>query len=304
MADRNYYKRPNLTPSSRGQLNSRPRYSRSHSHYPADAYPDAWIAQRDPNHRKRVDLSKRRRESIASNVSGSRPSTPSGTPRSKPSTDWRKETPWFKDRRSSLSSSSTFDQPTFSPSTLTDTFQEELDRYDSESRLLREGEWLNPSKSRSRARRIDAKQFNSERVKALKRWSLAEAIMYGQNSASLRDTDIKQPAQAYVPGVIFSAPFHTANSSDELYVPYDDPNLTATPFGTVNSKYRKMVVLKVFGEHCTCAPIYTHNGRGLEGKEFPKEFVSIRDVNDPHPQLDEGPHRGIRAPPLRGSSNH
>ncbi|KAI1373504.1 hypothetical protein F4677DRAFT_462251 [Hypoxylon crocopeplum] len=182
-----------------------------------------------------------------------------------------------------------------SPLELKQSFQDELDRYNSESQLLAQNEWLAPPSPRSRARRIDPKQFNAEHARELKRWNQVSSLLYGHTTSSLRKTDVTHPREVYFPGVIFSAPIHTSSSSDEKYVMYDDPNLTATPFGTVWSKYRKMIVLRVFGEHCICLPIYTHNGQGLEGKEFTKEFVSIRDIAARIPVSDEGPYMGIRA---------
>ncbi|KAI2468675.1 hypothetical protein F4781DRAFT_397501 [Annulohypoxylon bovei var. microspora] len=208
--------------------------------------------------------------------------------------DWRKNTPWAKDRLASLSLSSGVDTPSTCASPV--ELRDELDRYSVRSQyLLSKNEWVSPPNPRGRTKRLDPKEFNEERLKTLKRWNVVQGWMYGLNTSTLRTTDVKQPREAYFPGVIFSAPFHTASSSDELHVPTDDPNLTATPFGTLNSKYRKMIVFRIFGEHLQCLPIYTHNNRGLEGKAYPEEFVSIRDVNDRSPERDEGPHAGIYA---------
>ncbi|KAI5922474.1 hypothetical protein F4810DRAFT_673912 [Camillea tinctor] len=172
------------------------------------------------------------------------------------------------------------------------SFQEELDRYDSEIESLRlgSGEWVAPP-SRNPLIRIGSKEYHQENARNQKRWSFTQSFMYGMASASLRNTDQVQRREAYAPGVIFSAPFHSASSTGEAYVKFDDPNMTATPFGMICSKYRKMVILKTFGEHCVCAPIYTHNGLGLQGKKFPDEYVSIRDIDDPRPEIPEGRHR-------------
>ncbi|KAI1458708.1 hypothetical protein F4805DRAFT_456422 [Annulohypoxylon moriforme] len=298
-----------LPPSARA--GSRPGNYRPHT-----AYPDVWMADKDPYHSNRVEVFRKRRDSIASS-SRSRPGTPLRHDASKPSMriekhrstskqpmadflekDWRKDTPWAKDKEERLmrSLSPSVDTPTTDTCMSPVELQDELDRYSVQSQyLLTKNEWVAPPAPRSRTRRMDAKEFNEERVKTLKRWNTVQGFMYGMHSSTLRVTDAKQPREAYFPGVIFSAPLHTAVSSDEMHVPTDDPNLTATPFGTLNSKFRKMVVYRVFGEHVQCLPIYTHNGRGLEGKEFPAEFVSIRDVHDEHPAPYEGPYIGVYA---------
>ncbi|KAL7622181.1 hypothetical protein AAE478_007684 [Parahypoxylon ruwenzoriense] len=279
-----------------------------------EAYPDAWTAEDDPGHQVRVNIFRKHRDSAASSV-GSRCTTPAATPKSCASTVLGKadvggespfkDTPWRRERQSSVALSTDLNSPALSPPqlVLTESLQDELDRYEEMVESMRDREWVAPPRPRSRAKRIDGKQFSRERAQALKRWSHAQAFMYGQTTSSLRETDKKHPVSVYVPGLIFSAPQHTASSSDEMYVLADDPNLTATPFGTVHSKYRKMIVLRIYGEHCTCVPIYSHNGRGLEGKEFPKEFVSIRDINDPSPAPEEGPHTGLLAVRDEGFSN-
>ncbi|KAI2628179.1 hypothetical protein GGS21DRAFT_528115 [Xylaria nigripes] len=137
----------------------------------------------------------------------------------------------------------------------------------------------------------------------MKSWSFAQGVLYGESSVSLRDTDRVHDAKSYRFGVIFSAPHHTPGSIEERWVSVMDPHNTATPYGIVHSKYRKMVVLKAYGEHCICVPIYTHNGRGLEGKPFLQEWVSISDVADPNPAAPEGPHVKLHAvanPDFRG----
>ncbi|KAI1141673.1 hypothetical protein F5Y05DRAFT_410228 [Hypoxylon sp. FL0543] len=296
MADRRRRDYSNsMMPPPRGQARPQPRIPR-----PRSSYPDSWESQEDEQHRNRVELFRMRRDSVS--LSGrSRPTTPS-TPRSmstikSPTVEvrqkWKSNTPWARDRRTSSSICSEVDtsDACMSPVAL----RNELDRYDRESKLLTQQEWVAPPTPRGRVRRMNAKEFNIEKIKAVKRWNKAQGVMYGMNSSFLRDTDTRQPPEAYDPGVIFSAPFHTPAGSEDMHIPDDDPSLTATPFGTINSKFRKMIVLRVFGEHVQCLPIYSHNGRGLEGKDFPREYVSIRDVNDPFPHEDEGPHRGLRA---------
>lgn len=181
------------------------------------------------------------------------------------------------------------------PIELKDSFRKELDRYNEESDLLSQNEWLAPPDPRGSTRRISPREFNEKRIRDLKRWSTVEAFMYGTSTSTLRDTDTTHPPQAYRPGTIFSAAHHNSTTTDYKHIQSDDPNLTATPYGTVYSKYRKMIVVGCYGEHCTYLPIYTHNGQGLDNKEFLNEYVSIRDVQDPHPFPDEGPNKGLRA---------
>ncbi|KAI5866305.1 hypothetical protein GGS23DRAFT_617368 [Durotheca rogersii] len=272
------------SPSNLGPHRSKVFKSRQDPYPTSSAYPDSWVAENDTAHGLRVSLLKNRRGSVPSSVESDEDDEDESF----------RNAPWRRDRRSSVARST--DNETSSNSDgLVQSMLEELRRYNDAAKSISDNEWVHPPRPRSRARRLDPVQYSKERVQELKRWSQAQAFMYGQTTSSLRSTDTKHPRSAYVPGTVFSAPFHTSSSSDEMYVQADDPNLTATPFGTVCSKYRKMIVIRVYGEHCTCLPIYTHNGRGLDSKEFPKEFVSIRDVAEKWPEPYEGPHPGILA---------
>ena len=113
----------------------------------------------------------------------------------------------------------------------------------------------------------------------------------GKAYSKLRSTDCRQLPKRYEPGVIFSAPFHTQYCSP-AEVSLTDPNLTASPFGTIFSKFRKSVVLTVSedGGSCAAVPIYSHNGEGLKFKPSKHEYVSIRDVEDEKPQDRESKH--------------
>ncbi|KAJ2980344.1 hypothetical protein NUW58_g6969 [Xylaria curta] len=173
-------------------------------------------------------------------------------------------------------------------SDLASGFRGELEIYDRQLQSLQEGQWPTPPSPRAKALR--GSQFSQRTATEIKRWSLVEGMLYGGQSATLRDSDRLHPVQSYEVGVIFSAPYHTASALDERWVSVDDPYNTATPFGIVYSKYRKMVVIKVFGEHCICLPIYSHNGQGLSGKTFLTEFVSIRDACNRYPEPPEGLH--------------
>ncbi|KAI4097804.1 MAG: hypothetical protein LQ344_000076 [Seirophora lacunosa] len=56
-----------------------------------------------------------------------------------------------------------------------------------------------------------------------------------------------------------------------------DPCRSDTRFGTVCSKYRKMIVLALFEDHYLAIPMFTHNGNGLEFKTNTNEFISVHD---------------------------
>ncbi|KAI1111320.1 hypothetical protein F5Y14DRAFT_443399 [Nemania sp. NC0429] len=189
-------------------------------------------------------------------------------------------------------------------SNLGSTFQAELDSYDDKIKSLQPGEWPSVPNPRAPILRVGNTEFHKQRARDLKKWALVEAMLYGGHSATLRDADRIQEKSKYRVGVIFSAPHHTAGSGDERWVSVSDPYQTATPYGVVHSKYRKMVVIKAFGEHCICLPIYSHNGRGLEGKQdIAEEYVDIRDVFDRRPQAPEGvyaPLLAVGGPDVRG----
>ncbi|GAP88234.1 hypothetical protein SAMD00023353_3000250 [Rosellinia necatrix] len=182
-----------------------------------------------------------------------------------------------------------------SPSEMGSTFQDELDNYDAQIKSLQQNEWPGPPNPRSSALRIRGSEFSEQTAKDIKRWSFVQGVLYGENSAALRHSDHIHPSTSYRVGVIFSAPHHTPGAIGERWVSVSDPYHTATPFGAIHSKYRKMVVAKVFGEHCVCLPIYSHNQQGLDGKEFLAEYISIRDAHDPEPEVAEGVHQRLLA---------
>ena len=277
-----------LTPlkSFKGRTNSGERES-------AD-FLDRWSPQLDHAHYSRVRLHRERKDSVSRfrRRRGEHRAL-SGLYRVRASEDSDVRSVTSVDSDCSLLSPT--DSVAFSDmGDLGSTFQEELDYYDDQIKTLQPGEWPAPPNARGRAFRVDEKELGVEKAKALKSWGFAQGMMYDGNSASLRDTDRVHPPSSYAPGVIFSAPHHTAGE-DAQWVSVSDANNTATPFGIVHSKYRKMVVLKVFGEHCTCVPVYSHNGKGLEGKVNVAEYVSIRDAGDRNPELTEGVHACLLA---------
>lgn len=181
-------------------------------------------------------------------------------------------------------------QPSPVVSDFSSTFQDELDSYDDQIKSLQQGEWPTPPDSRGPALRVEGREFSQKNATDIKRWAFVEGMLYGGQSATLRKSDRVHPAASYEIGAIFSAPHHTASSTDERWISVSDPHNTATPFGVVHSKYRKMVVIKTFGEHCICLPVYSHNGQGFEGKAYVTEQVSIRDAHDRYPEQPEGIH--------------
>ncbi|KAI4158048.1 MAG: hypothetical protein LQ342_007811 [Letrouitia transgressa] len=56
---------------------------------------------------------------------------------------------------------------------------------------------------------------------------------------------------------------------------------TSTPFGSIYSKQRKMIVLALYEDHYIAIPLFTHNGTGLVNKRNPDEFVSVQDHRRP-----------------------
>ncbi|KAI1354824.1 hypothetical protein F5Y01DRAFT_329488 [Xylaria sp. FL0043] len=252
---------------------------------------DRWSSQGDPNHDRRVKLHQRRRSSVA------RYQQRRGLHRSASRSAYAGD---VDDVRSPNSFSSDNTSPASSESSiacsdLASTFRTDLEHYDNQIKTLQEGEWPAPANPREKALRMEGQEYSIQIATQLKQWNVSQSFMYGLISASLRNTDAVHPAERYEVGVIFSAPHHTASTDDSRWVSSTDPHNTATPFGIVHSKFRKMVVVKVFGEHCTCLPIYSHNGRGLEGKEFINEFVSIRNATERNPEPAESSHRMLLA---------
>ncbi|TGJ86337.1 hypothetical protein E0Z10_g2403 [Xylaria hypoxylon] len=256
-------------------------------------YLDRWSAKTDPDHYSRVKLYRRRKDAVAHRQRLKQEDRALSTVRAHEGDS--------EDVRSLSSAYSHSDTSLLSPasslafSDLGSAFQTELDEYDDHIETLQQGHWPALPNPRAPALRVEGSDFAIQKAKALKSWGFAQGLMYGGNSAALRDSDRVHPIASYEIGVIFSAPHHTASTDDTRWVSITDPYNTATPFGIVHSKYRKMIIIKVFGEHCICVPIYSHNGRGLEGKEFITEYVSIRDAHDRHPQPPEGLHLRLLA---------
>ena len=95
-----------------------------------------------------------------------------------------------------------------------------------------------------------------------------------------RNKGINLPKESFKPGTIIRMILHepdfqgTAGASN---VTHPDKFRTDSVHGPIYTKTRKMIVLATFRENYIAVPLYTHNGRGLEGKANPNEFVSVRD---------------------------
>ncbi|KAI0812881.1 hypothetical protein GGR55DRAFT_677207 [Xylaria sp. FL0064] len=252
---------------------------------------DRWSSQNDPDHSTRVMLHRRRKKSIVRHQQREGLHRSGSVSAYAGDVDDVRSLNSFSSDHTSLASS----ESSIACSDIESTFRTELDYYDNQIKTLQEGEWPAPANPREKALRMQGAEFSTQTATQLKQWSVSECFMFGRISASLRDTDVIYPAARYEVGVIFSAPHHTASTDDSRWVSSTDPHNTATPFGIVHSKFRKMIVVKVFGEHCTCLPIYSHNGRGLEGKEFINEYVSIRNATEQNPEPAEGDHPRLLA---------
>ncbi|TAQ89454.1 hypothetical protein B7494_g2199 [Chlorociboria aeruginascens] len=91
----------------------------------------------------------------------------------------------------------------------------------------------------------------------------------------------------FVPGLVISAAFHTV----EIW-PIRTLNTTDTTVGPVFSKIRKLVIIDTkFKDHCIVLPIFTLEGKGLEGRKNKDEYVGIRDSKtiDPPPSRSKYP---------------
>ncbi|KAI9718790.1 MAG: hypothetical protein M1812_003964 [Candelaria pacifica] len=83
--------------------------------------------------------------------------------------------------------------------------------------------------------------------------------------------------QVYHVGMIFRGAHHEGYITTQTLTNITDNTRTDTAHGPICTKYRKMIVIALHHDHCIAIPLFTHNGNGLEGKERPDEFVSVRD---------------------------
>ena len=86
--------------------------------------------------------------------------------------------------------------------------------------------------------------------------------------------------EAFRPGTIIRAVLHEPDlqgAAGASNVTKADKFRTDSVHGPIFTKTRKMIVLATFKDNYIAVPLYTHNGRGLEGKPNPEEFVSVQD---------------------------
>lgn len=89
---------------------------------------------------------------------------------------------------------------------------------------------------------------------------------------------IKLPQQSFKHGMIIRAVLHEAafqGTAGASNVTDGDKFRTNSIYGPIYSKPRRMIVLATFKDNYIAVTLYTHNGRGLEGKSNPEEFVSV-----------------------------
>ncbi|KAI4158045.1 MAG: hypothetical protein LQ342_007808 [Letrouitia transgressa] len=92
-------------------------------------------------------------------------------------------------------------------------------------------------------------------------------------------------------GMIIRAPLHeqdfkggraTSVAGSEATVA--EKYTTESKFGTIFTKYRKMIVVAMHQDNYVAIPLYTHNGQGLHNKARPDEFVSVKDHRNKDPK--------------------
>ncbi|KAF7552702.1 hypothetical protein G7046_g7328 [Stylonectria norvegica] len=112
--------------------------------------------------------------------------------------------------------------------------------------------------------------------------------------ATLRPTDKVHDRRLLTPGTIISAPYHSQAHQDTIRI--TETNVALTSFGTVHSKFRKMIVLEAWGEHLACLPLYSYMGRGLAKRRgMLNEYISVRDEADPRPEPKDTPDEPLSA---------
>ncbi|KAI4218042.1 MAG: hypothetical protein LQ349_008896 [Xanthoria aureola] len=90
----------------------------------------------------------------------------------------------------------------------------------------------------------------------------------------------KLAREDFKPGMIIRALVHEQDyqaSSSRSNITVADKYRSDTKYGPIYTKARKMIVLSLFEDHYTAIPVFTHNGNGLDRKNRPEEFVSIKD---------------------------
>ena len=81
----------------------------------------------------------------------------------------------------------------------------------------------------------------------------------------------------YKRGMIFNAPIHEEDMQSNRPTAHPECR-SLSAFGPVFTKTRYLIVVALHTTHCICVPLYTHEDKGLAGKEhYRHEFCFIRD---------------------------
>ncbi|KAL8675125.1 MAG: hypothetical protein Q9168_000496 [Polycauliona sp. 1 TL-2023] len=97
------------------------------------------------------------------------------------------------------------------------------------------------------------------------------------------------------PGMIILAYLHEqdfeATSSKSNITVNQNKHRTPSNFGTIFTKHRRMIIIAKYEDHYIAIPIFTHNGNGLDRKNKPDEYVSVKDhrVDDDTPPESKHP---------------
>ncbi len=96
-----------------------------------------------------------------------------------------------------------------------------------------------------------------------------------------RNKGSKLSKEMFRPGMIIRGAHHeedfTGGGPGASDASVADKHRTDSKFGPIFTKYRKMIVVALYHDHYVAVPLYTHNGKGLEKKPKPDEFVSVQD---------------------------
>lgn len=92
------------------------------------------------------------------------------------------------------------------------------------------------------------------------------------------------PRREFKKGVIIRAPLHEQDyqgaSRQSNVTAADAHNKTESRFGTIYTKYRKMIVVECYQDHYIAVPLFTHGGRGLQYKRKPEEYIRLVHLSD------------------------
>jgi len=108
----------------------------------------------------------------------------------------------------------------------------------------------------------------------------------------------KLDPEAFRPGAVISLACHHPNIEPDGYPPREvDPgnNKTLTYIGAwVYSKFRKVIIIHRYPNHCVAVPIFSHQDRGLRSRRDRVERIGVRDSEDvENANVTDSPHRNI-----------